>query len=264
MPRLAVIGYGAMAGYVAAALQGTDWALDHCIVQQGREDAARNRLGCGVELVTDAGGLPGGTALVVDCAGHGGLKAHGAAVLRREMPLVTASLGALADAEVYQMLEEAAKVGGVPLHLASGAIGGLDALAAARIGGLDSVTYVGRKPPEGWRGSAAEQILNLDELDAAAVHFEGNARDAALHYPKNANVAAAVALAGLGFEETKVRLIADPEAAGNMHRVSAKGAFGEMCFEVTGKGLAETPRTSALAAMSMVERILRHDARIRF
>ena len=264
MPRLAVIGYGAMARYVAAAMRGSDWDLDHCIVREGREDAARNRLGKGIKLVSEVGALPEDTALVVDCAGHGGLKAHDPAVLRRGVPMVTASLGALADSEVYRVLSEAALAGGVQLHLASGAIGGLDALAAARLGGLDMVTYEGRKPPEGWRGSAAEEVLKLDELGEAAVHFEGSARDAALRYPKNANVAAAVALAGPGFLATKVRLIADPAAEGNMHRIIACGAFGEMRFDVTGQGLPDTPRTSALAAMSMVERVFRRGSTITF
>ena len=93
-------------------------------------------------------------------------------------------------------------------------------------------------------------------------HFDGTARDAALRYPKNANVAAAVALAGIGLDATKARLVADPNATGNTHIITAKGAFGSFEFTIKGNSLPESSRTSALAAMSVVDQILRKSAPI--
>lgn len=257
MPNLAIIGYGAMAGYVAQQLQSSDWTLSHCIARAGRADVARDRLGSNVTVIHDVDGLAPLPDLVVDCAGHAGLKEHGAAVLRKGLPLVTVSLGALADDTTRAQLSAAAETGGTQLFLASGAIGALDALSAAKIGGLDEVTYIGVKPPAGWRGSPADDKINLDTLTKAATHFDGTAGDAARQYPKNANVAAAVALAGIGFTATTARLIADPDAKGNTHIITAKGAFGSLNFTITGNSLADSPRTSALAAMSVVDQILR-------
>ena len=148
------------------------------------------------------------------------------------------------------------------MFLASGAIGALDALSAAKVGGLDEVTYTGIKPPVGWRGSPAEDTLDLDNLATTTTHFDGTARDAALRYPKNANVAAAVALAGIGLDATQARLVADPNATGNTHIITAKGAFGSFEFTIKGNSLPESPRTSALAAMSVVDQILRKSAPI--
>ena len=104
------------------------------------------------------------------------------------------------------------------------------------------MTYTGRKPPRGWQGSAAESRLDLDKLETAQSHFDGPARAAAIEYPKNANVAAAIALAGLGFDETRVRLIADPTITENIHTLEAVGDFGSFTFEIKGISL---PRQSA-------------------
>lgn len=159
----------------------------------------------------------------------------------------------MADQALFDALDIAAKAGGARLHLASGAIGALDCLSSARIGALESVTYIGRKPPMGWAGSPAEAVVDLAAMgDAPVTHFEGTARVAARQYPKNANVAAAVALAGIGFDATKVALIADPTVTQNIHEVEATGDFGRFTFRIEGNSLPDNPRSSALAAMSAV------------
>lgn len=253
MQRIAIIGYGAVARYLAAA-RGVDFDLGAVIARPGREAAARDVFG-DVEVKTTMADLPAGIDLVVDCAGHAGLRAHGASVLASGLPLITVSVGALADTGLQDDLTAAAKAGNTKLYLASGAIGALDALSAASAGTLQKVTYTGRKPPAGWAGSPAESRLDLSALSEAAVHFDGTARDCALQYPKNANVAASVAMAGLGFDATHARLIADPGISRNIHEVTAQGDFGEFTFTIAGKGLADNPKSSALTAMSVLRSI---------
>ncbi len=81
-----------------------------------------------------------------------------------------------------------------------------------------------------------------------------------MQYPKNANVAAAVALAGLGFDDTRVLLIADPGLDQNVHEVRAAGDFGQFALEIRGNTLPDNPKSSALAAMSVVSMLERESA----
>lgn len=196
--------------------------------------------------------LSWGPALVAECAGHAGLAEWGAAVLEHGIDLVVASVGALADPALENALRAAAQAGGSRMRIPSGAVGGLDALASARLGGLSAVRYVGRKPVAAWRGTRAEQAMDLEEIVTATAIFEGTAREAALAYSQNANVAAAIALAGVGFDATRVTLMADPAARANEHLIEAEGAFGRFAFSIAGTPLPDNPKTSTLAAFSLL------------
>ena len=256
--RIALIGTGAIATFVTNALT----AAEHTIVAHlVRPEKERRELNHYVSVAA----LPKDLDVVIECAGHEALRAYGPDVLLRGTDLVIVSIGALADTYVAGSLAAAAHFGHTKVHLASGAIGALDCLRAAGVGGLHSVIYTGRKPPMSWKGSIAESIVDLDSLTSGAItHFDGSAHDAALRYPKNANVAAAVAIAGLGFEETKVRLIADANATENIHEITAKGDFGHLQFRISGSALPGNPRSSALAAMSIVAKIQQLEKLISF
>lgn len=250
--KIGLIGDGAIAHYVDEKLRAHGLRADTRLLREMRRDFH----GSDQIVVSRVADLPEDLDLMVDCAGHAALAQHGPAILSRGVDLVTVSLGALADQALDRELRSAAQRGKARLYLASGAIGALDCLRAARIGGLSRVTYTGRKPPSGWKGSPAEDRLDLSNLQDAATHFEGTARLAATEYPKNANVAAAVALAGLGFDDTRVQLVADPGVTANIHEIQAEGAFGSFSFRIEGKALPDNPRSSALAAMSVVATIL--------
>ena len=251
--RVALIGCGAIGTSVLELLKGDAALAVVAIVVSAEGLAAVQKLVPGVPVSSSVPAT--GIDLVVETAGHAAIEEHVLPALARGTPCIVASVGALSAAGLAERLEAAAVAGRTQVQLIAGAIGAIDALAAARIGGLDSVRYTGRKPPQAWKGTPAEQGRDLDALAQPAVIFEGSAREAAMLYPKNANVAATVSLAGLGLDGTLVRLIADPTITENVHTVEAEGAFGSFELTMRNKPLAANPKTSALTVYSVVRAI---------
>lgn len=239
-----LIGFGAIGQAICRRLQGSALiTVSHVVVRAaGTNDAISTveAMRMPIRVVTE---VPLGAQLCLECAGHEALGTHVMEALRRGVECAVLSTGALAQLGLSERLSDAALQGGTQVHLLSGAIGGVDALAAARLSGLDEVTYTGRKPPASWSPDPA----STREI---TIILQATAREAARLYPKNANVAATVALAGLGLDKTQVRLISDPSITDNIHEIHARGTFGEMRIEFRGKPLADNPKTSALTVLS--------------
>jgi aspartate dehydrogenase len=258
MTSIGLIGCGGIAQDVSAALRkcGAGVKIIGALCRPGRAATARAAL-AGIDIVESLDDLLArDPAIVAEVAGQQAVAAHGPEVLRRGFGLLVISIGALAEPVLLDRLKAAARDGGGRILLPAGAIGGLDAIAAMRLGGLDAVRYRSRKPPAAWRGSPAEKVADLDKLTGRTVLYRGSAGEAALLYPQNANVAAAVALAGIGFEATEVELVADPDAPGNVHEIEAEGAAGRFAIQLQGKPSRANPRTSALAALSVARALI--------
>jgi aspartate dehydrogenase len=200
--------------------------------------------------------------IVVEAAGQGAVTAYGEALLLAGIDLIVVSVGALAEPGLFERLQAAAREGCARIVLPAGAVGGIDALSAMRLGGLRDLRYRGIKPPLAWRGSPAESQVDLDRLDRRTVLFEGSARAAALAFPQNANVAATIALAGLGFDATRVELVADPAARHNLHEIEAEGVTGKLHLRIEGLASSSNPKTSALTALSVARALVNEGAGI--
>lgn len=241
MPRtVAFIGAGTIAREVARRIEAGDVPGTTLagFLERSPDPALPGPALDTAELVT--------AGVVVEAAGHDALREHAEAVLRHGTPLVCLSVGALADGEFRRRLLGAAQGSGARLLVASGAVGGLDLLRAAAEAGLDEVVVEQRKP--------AATLLERTEADALTepfVVFDGPVANVVARFPKTTNVAAAVALAGIGFDETRARVIADPALAANQVRVSARGAFGSFTLELANVASAN-PQTSAIVAHSVV------------
>ena len=253
--RIGLIGYGAIAKVLLDTLAQHRQDIEVIGIVRRKDGASAPRP---YRFCTDISELLAlKPDLIVECAGHEALRAMGPAVLAAGTDLLVASTGALADRATEAALRAAAAQTAAHVILVAGAVGGLDALSAARRSGLTQVLYTGRKPPQAWRGTAAEKIVDLNGITgSAAIVFDGTAREAALRFPQNANVAAAVALAGIGFDDTRVTLLADPGAGGNLHCIEAQGSFGRFRIELEGIALQDNPKTSRLTVGSLAAALL--------
>lgn len=155
--RMALIGCGAI-GTALLELVQHDAGLEIAAIVVPTEfmapaRAVAQRLAPNAQLL-DA--VPqAGIDLVLEAAGHAAIEQHVLLALSRGVPAIVASVGALSVPGLPERLEAAARAGGTQVQLIAGAIGAIDALAAARIGGLESVRYTGRKPPHAWKGTPA-------------------------------------------------------------------------------------------------------------
>ena len=252
MKKIMMIGFGAMAREVISRLPD-GVSIGWVVARPHHHQAIQQALGHGVQAIEHPSACQERPDLVLECASQKAVHEFGEFILNSGWKLALISTGALADKPLFQRLVQAEQRHQGELIVLSGAVAGMDGLASAREGGLDSVTYTSNKSPANWRGSPAEKLVDLDNVTEPVVFFEGSARDAAQQFPANANVAATVALMGIGMDLTKVKLRVDPHTSRNTHTIFAAGTFGEFHIELNGNPLPTNPKTSTLAALSAVQ-----------
>jgi aspartate dehydrogenase len=255
--RAAVIGVGAIGSYILDGIRrGEGGAIEVVGVadvpaRESRLAQLAAHLGCAYR--TDPVGLlelrP---EIVVEAASQAAVRAYALPLLEGGVDLLLMSVGALADRAFFNQVSGAAARAGRRVYLPSGAIGGLDVLRSARVERLDEVTLTTSKPPAALAGAPFfdRNPIDLAALRERTVVFEGSALEAVAQFPANVNVAAAVSLAGVGPDRTRVRVVADPALEHNVHEVHARGAFGEMTLRLSNLPSPANPKSSLLAALS--------------
>lgn len=200
---------------------------------------------------------------VIEAAGHAVIASHGEEILRSGCSLYLLSVGSLAHDELRTRLLHAAGSGKSRILIPAGALAGFDGLLTLNCDQLSSVKYTSIKPGHAWHGTPASKTHALDRLTRRTVIFSGNAGEAARLFPKNANLAAAVALAGIGFERTAVELIADPGASGNVGIIEAVSRSSTLTLTMSSNA-SSNPKTSANVGASVIAALHNDTATIRF
>ncbi|WP_158932583.1 aspartate dehydrogenase [Acidisphaera sp. S103] len=164
---------------------------------------------------------------------------------------IPASVGALLP---RMHLAKLARQTGARIVVPTGALLGLDAVRAAAEGPIDSITIETRKPPMGLIGAPYLEKHRIDVMDLAQplLVFEGNALDAAAGFPANVNVAAALALAGIGPIRTQVRIWADPGVIRNTHTIRVEAEAARFTMTIENVPTPENPKTGLLTPLSVL------------
>lgn len=202
--------------------------------------------------------------LVIEAASQKAAAAIVPKVVARGVDIMIMSVGALVDDDFRESVKEKATLSEAKIFIPSGAVCGTDGLRSSAVGELEEVELITIKGPKSLEGVdwIEEHGIDVDKLTEPTVVFSGTARDAVKLFPKNINVAATVSLLGVGFDKTKVTIVADPASHSNSHELRVKGEFGEMTCHTYNVPSPDNPKTSYLAAMSAIsalKRIVRNE-----
>ncbi len=251
--RVAVGGFGAIGRQVAGALdQGIPGLQLVAVSARDREAAAQRLTGFEQPVpVVALDQLADLADVLVECvpaAAFGELAEPAVAAGRK---LVTVSCGVLLR---RWDLVEAARDSGAQIIVPSGALLGLDAVRAAAEGEIHSVRMVTRKPPVSLAGAPylEEQGIELGGLAEPHRIFQGTAREGALGFPANVNVAAALSLAGIGPDRTELEIWADPSLTRNTHRIQVESDSARFEMQIENLPSEENPRTGKITALSVI------------
>lgn len=254
MLRVGIIGCGAIGQEICRAIDEGLVATELtaiCDVDRDRARGLAGNLRSGVKVMDQAEAIQC-SDLVVEATSQQVAPSIIREALTASRDVLVMSVGGLLGH--YDELCELAARAGRRIYVPSGAIAGLDAVKAAVVGPVSTVTLTTRKPPTGLTGApyVVENRIDLDGLKEATVIFSGPASKAVPAFPANINVAAALSLAGIGAERTMVRIIADPGCERNTHEIEVEGEFGRLVLRAENVPSPSNPKTSRLAALSAV------------
>ena len=247
--RIAIAGFGAIGRTVANRL--TKGIAGLRLTAIGVRDPARPRTDLPPGVVASSlAGLAEHADIIVECAPASLLPTIAEPALRAGRTVVVLSCGALLE---QMHLADLARAHGGRIMVPTGALLGLDAVAAAAEGEIRSIRMITRKPPLGLIGAPylVEHGIELEGLTAPLRVFEGTAREAAKGFPANLNVAVALSLAGIGPDKTRLEIWADPSVTRNTHTIELDADSARLSMQIENVP-SENPKTGRITALSVI------------
>ena len=244
---LGIIGCGAIGSDVAMAADNME-EIDRIYLYDIKEEKAEELAGkLKKGAVKNFYDFVGDADIIFEAASQEAVRQYAEKVIEAGKDLIIMSIGSLLDSNLLERLKSKAMEKKCKIYLPSGAVCGIDGIKAAKADVVDELTLVTTKSP----ASLGKQ------LEKRTILFDGVARDAIKKFPKNINVAACLSLAGIGFDKTKVKIVADPVVKYNSHKVLAHGKFGRLRAEVENLPNPNNPRSSYLASLSAIATLRR-------
>lgn len=253
MKKLGLVGCGTIGREIAVAMDKGIIEMELvaiCDIDQARAAALKGELKNFSPQILKKSELVRESELVVEAASKDVVPELLKLCLEKRRDILIMSMGGLLGQD--DLLKQAQ--GKISIYRPSGALAGLDAIKAAKLANIKSAQLTTTKPPKGLEGApfVKEHGIILGDIKEKKVIFEGPASQAIKGFPKNVNVAALLSLATLGPEETKVKIIVDPDAVRNCHEIEIEGDFGKIFCRTENLPSPNNPRTSYLASLSAI------------
>lgn len=254
--KIGIVGCGAIGTILAKAIdkgikKARVVALDDIIEKNAR--TLKSNLSSDPEI-SSLDNLIERSDLVIECAHKTAVKEIVSKTLERKKDILVMSVSGLVE---NPYLLELAQKNKCSIYVPSGAVAGIDALKAAKLNNIRSVTLTTTKPKEGLKGAPyiKEKNIDLDSIKNRTVIFDGNVLEAIKGFPSNVNVSATLALAGIGPEKTRVKVVVDPASKSNIHEIEITGDFGTITTRTENAPCPSNPKTSYIAALSAIAKI---------
>jgi aspartate dehydrogenase len=252
MKSIGIVGCGAIGRALVHAVEAGKLSVRIAGVTSRTEKSARGFLSGFPDpppyLTLDE--LVAAADLIVEAAGGSVVPRLAEQVFAARKDLMVISAGALLD---HPEVIHQSRRSGCRLYVPSGAIAGLDGIKSACVGAVSHVTMTTRKPPIGLEGAPhiVQNRISLEGLQEEKEVFAGNAREACKGFPANVNVSAAVSLAGIGPDRTRIRILAVPGLQRNCHDIEVEGEFGRLHVRIENVP-SENPKTGKLTSLSII------------
>ena len=192
--------------------------------------------------------------LIIECASTIAVEKNAETVLKSNKDILIMSSGALLDKSYLSKLKKITDQNNNRIYIPSGAVGAIDTLNSLK-GLIDKVSIITTKSPKSLLGSPGFKKWEEKVLNEKILIFSGNAKEAITLFPANVNIAATISLSGIGAENTKVIVYADPKSKVNTHEISIKSRAGNYNFTFENLPSSENPKTSLLAILSALQSI---------
>lgn len=251
--KVGIAGFGTIGAEVGRRIAAGIENMELVGVTAGskpKAEAKLRALGIDVPVMTPDE-LVAAAEIIVECAPTAAFLETVVPALEAGRQVVTVSAAALI--EHMEVVETARRHRGRVI-VATGALLGLDAVRAAALGTIHSVTMITRKPPKSLVGAPEvdRQGVDVMALTEPMKLFDGSARDGARGFPANVNVAAALALAGVGPDKTRLQIWADPALERNTHHIVVDADSARFELKIENIPTIEKPGTGRITALSVV------------
>jgi len=256
MLKIGIVGCGAIGSYIAGEIDKNPNRMKVLACWDSDADKIKTLAGnmrvspC----VLEPGEMIKQVDLIVEAACAQAVAELLPLIVENNKKLLVISVGGLVGQE--EMLSKIS-AGMGELFIPSGALAGLDAIKSIPKEEIRKCRITTTKPPRGIKGAPffKGNPVDLENLKKTTLIFEGTAKEAVSLFPKNINVAAALSLAGIGLEKTEVRILVDPASSKNSHEICIEGTFGKIVTRTENLPSPTNPKTSFLAALSVVASI---------